>query len=158
MVGTSRKYWSWNTVLFLWRFLMALITVQATVTTMAEMPAAEPPNMMVRARARRSLASSAHACSSSRMLGSFEVLDCSSLGSHSAGKVTRASANSELPTPGEKYTISLPTNDTWPSSGPWPQARTFSMGVTVSPAGTGRCRVIVTFCDSSSQPSETYFQ
>ena len=93
------------------------------------------------------------------MLSSFVPEVSSRPASHDVGKVTRISAYSSVPTPGALKTI-LPeeSKSTLPSSGPWPQARTLSPALTVWPAATGRVNVQVTFCDSTSQPSETNFQ
>ena len=77
---------------------------------------------------------------------------------HSLGNVTRISANSSVPTPGTVNTTSSPLKATSASRGPWPQARTLATGLTDSPAGTGRCRLQITFWDSTSHPSETNFQ
>ena len=78
--------------------------------------------------------------------------------SHSEGKAILASANSSVPTPGTLYLTPYSMKPTLASSGPWPQARTFSPALTDVPTGTGRWTKQVTFFDSTSQPSETNFQ
>lgn len=54
--------------------------------------------------------------------------------------------------------MSLPSNSSEASSGPWPQARTLSPATTLSPAATGRWTRHVTLLEDTSQPSETNFQ
>ena len=78
--------------------------------------------------------------------------------SHSAGIVTRSSAYSSVPTAGTVAWTPPSVVDTEPVSGPCAHTRTLSPAEIVSPEGTGRLTVQVTFCDGTSQPSVTNFQ
>ena len=114
---------------------------------------------------RLRFASSAHDCSSfstsSRRFWPWcsAALSADRFVNHSTGNTTRASAYCPAATWGTVYvTVPSAFTVTLPSSGPWPQARTFSPGTTSVPCGTGSASVMVTLSESSCHCEPMYCQ